>query len=206
MLRKMFFTKELCDKIKNDLLPETNPYVSFIKSFQFSDIRTILAQYDQSVPNFFEQIFPAVIVQPEYVEVVNASSNKTIVSQVYSFRIQYLHYRKRDNENLYSDDEELLKAIENCETLATILQQDDNLQNAPIGENPYFQLIDESGTLQAQLLETNITDLQYNRLGTSILNDMINGLMKNSTTQEKLHMCEFGYDVTIRTVYNKRRS
>lgn len=210
--RKMFFTRELTDKIKNNILTEDRDGLPDIKLCMVGDLEGLLLSQESNLKDTLDMFLPAVLIIPDGIEIQETPGNKSIVNQWYNFRIQYVTHK---NFDVIDYEEDVLKCIEDAEVISSMLINDDSLQGCTPGSEPYLQLYDKSkinpehiyGTLEAHLLDTEVTEVEYNKVASAILTDIINAQGTSSPGKKvpnsQLYVCEMDYGILLRTTYIK---
>ena len=210
--RKMFFTRELTEKLKNDILTEGREGLPDIKLCMVGDLEGMLISQEHNLKSTLDKFLPAVLIIPDGIEIQELSGNKSIVNQWYNFRIQYITHKSFDEIDY---EEDVLSCIEDAESISSMLINDDSLQQCTPGLKPYLTLYDVSkkdpqhiyGTLEAHLMDTDVSEVEYNKVASTILTDIVNAKKILSPgkkiSHSQLYVCEMDYGVLVRTTYIK---
>ena len=169
------------------------------------NLERLLINYEQNYDEFINSYLPAILIIPYGVQVDDTGGNKTIVNQLYDFKIQFVY----SSPGVVADyEEELLTAINHAENLASMLVGDNNLQGQEPGKETYLYLSDNTDetapVTEAQILQTEVSQVIYNQIASTLIMDILGGKRSQKSTPTKnIIVCDMEYSVLVRTLYRK---
>jgi len=166
-VRKRFFTKQLADLIKADLI-NANTDLDLINTVSIGDVDLMPSPEDLKHRDTALEYLPAVYIKPTDVINVSVTRNKSISSGTYCFTLRYAHYYDiEDTTNAVSN------ALENAGLVADTLLEDNHFEDQAITNAPqYINLQDNDGNIIGDILATDISRISYDTLETEIFKEL----------------------------------